>query len=125
MDDVVSLLRRNAGEPAKRRRCPICGAPDTNREVVRNRRLKRTLTVLTCATCGHVKVLKNFHDYTTTESVSDLGQGRAPRFGTEDTPGREFGMALLASEVLGRNRLDVLVYCAGRSLDNLHIAKLP
>ncbi|HVT22054.1 MAG TPA: methyltransferase domain-containing protein, partial [Mycobacteriales bacterium] len=75
--------------------------------------------------CGHVKVLKNFHDYTTTESVADLGKGLAPRFGTEDTPGREYGMAKMAARVLRRGRLDVLIYGAGRSLDNRHIAKLP
>jgi SAM-dependent methyltransferase len=70
-----------------------------------------------------VKVLHNFHDYTTSESIEDLGVGS--RCGTHDTTGREFGMAKLAAVVLGRPRLDVLVYGAGRSLDNLHIAKLP
>jgi SAM-dependent methyltransferase len=70
-----------------------------------------------------VKVLNNRHDYTTSESVEDLGL--EPRCGTHDTKGREFGMAKLAAAVLGRPRLDVLVYGAGRSLDNLHIAKLP
>jgi hypothetical protein len=34
-------------------------------------------------------------------------------------------MAKLAVEVLRRNRTDVLIYGAGRSLDNVHIAKLP
>jgi hypothetical protein len=127
MDDIVKLFGRGASASAKGRRprCPICATPAPRRKVVRNRQSGRELTVRICQTCGHVKVLRNKHDYTQTESIADLGQGLAPRFGTENTPGREFGMAKLAAEVLGRNRLDVLVFGAGRSLDNRHIEQLP
>jgi hypothetical protein len=127
MEEIVKLLRRGSAETDKgrQRRCPICATPAPRRKVVRNRQSGRQLNVRICETCGHVKVLKNKHDYTQTESIADLGKGLAPRFGTEDAPGREFGMAKLAAEVLGRSRLDVLVFGAGRSLDNRHIAELP
>jgi len=126
MVDTVSFLRRDPvrGREARKRRCPVCGTPDTRRKLVTNQSSGRTLAVRRCRSCGHVKVLKNFHDYTQSESIADLGRGAAPRCGTQDTPGREFGMAQMAAAVLGRSRLDVLIFGAGRSLDNHHIAKL-
>jgi SAM-dependent methyltransferase len=119
------ILRRDPAERdvARKRRCPVCGSPDTRRKVVTNRRSGRTAKVRRCRSCGHVKVLSNFHDYTTSKSVEDLGV--KPRCGTVETSGREFGMAKMAAQVLGRPRLDVLIFGAGRSLDNIHIAKLP
>jgi len=124
MVETVNLLRRDRAAKRKRR-CPVCGSAETRRKLVTNPALGRTTAIRRCLSCGHVKVMKNFHDYTKTASISDLGRGLAPRFGTEDTPGREFAMANMAADVLGRGKLDVLVYGAGRSLDNRHIATLP
>ena len=123
MLDTVILRREPAQSAAGKPRCPACGSPDTRRKLVTNRGSGQTAKVRCCRSCGHVKVLNNRHDYTASESVEDLGVGS--RCGTLDTKGREFGMAKLAGEVLARPRLDVLVYGAGRSLDNIHIAKLP
>ncbi|HVT65531.1 MAG TPA: methyltransferase domain-containing protein [Mycobacteriales bacterium] len=124
MAQTVFLRRDPAqGGAARQRRCVVCGSPDTRRKVVTNRGSGRTAKVRRCRSCGHVRVLNNRHDYTESVSVEDLGE--ATRCGTHDTKGREFGMAKLAAEVLKRPRLDVLVFGAGRSLDNLHIAKLP
>ena len=123
MAQTVFLRREPAQSAATRtRRCVVCGSPDTRRKLVTNRGSGRTAKVRCCRSCGHVRVLNNRHDYTTSESVEDLGVGS--RCGTHETRGREFGMAKLGAEVLSRPRLDVLVYGAGRSLDNLHIAKL-
>jgi SAM-dependent methyltransferase len=45
--------------------------------------------------------------------------------GTWEEPGREFGMAQLGLEVLGRDNASVLMYGAGQSIDNHHVARLP
>jgi SAM-dependent methyltransferase len=125
MTDLMAKIRRSepAAEGRDARKCPVCGSADTKRKTVTNRHRERRLLVRTCGRCGHVAVLNNFHDYTESQSVEDLGV--APRCGTLDRPGREFGMAKMAVDVLARNRIDVLVYGAGRSLDNVHIAELP
>ena len=57
------------------------------------------------------------------ETVGDIPL--KPRVGTADRKGREFYMAQMAVDILGRTDLDVLVYSAGRSLENHHIATLP
>jgi hypothetical protein len=93
--------------------------------VVTNRRSGESLTVRICGECGHVAIPKNVHDYVAeTASVVDFGTQLKPRHGTEDTPGREYAMANLGITVLGRRPVDVLVYGAGKSIDNRHIATL-
>ena len=97
----------------------------TRRRVVTNRKTGDSLAVRKCRACGHVAIPNNLHDYSAeTTSIDDFGSELRPRFGTEEIPGREFGMAHLGVMALGRGGLDVLVYGAGRSLDNRHIAKL-
>jgi SAM-dependent methyltransferase len=83
---------------------------------------KRRLAAVTCRQCGHVALPDNLHDYTRSQSTADFGL--RPRVGTEEVQGREFGMAELGVASLHRSNLDVLVYGAGRSQDNLHIARL-
>lgn len=126
MTQMLARILRSEPEadPRAARKCLVCGAPETRRKNVTNRRSGKHVAVRTCERCGYVSVLDNFHDYKTSKSTEDLG-GQAARCGTLDTTGREFGMAKLAVDVLNRNRIDVLVYGAGRSLDNLHIEKLP
>lgn len=81
------------------------------------------MTALVCQQCRYVHLPDNVHDYTTSTSTESLGE--APRVGTSERTGREFGMAELGVEVLGRSGLTVLIYGVGRSFDNVHIAKLP
>lgn len=80
------------------------------------------MTAVVCGQCRYVHLPDNVHDYTQSTSTESLGA--APRVGTLDQPGREFGMAELGVDVLGRSGLSVLVYGVGRSFDNVHIAKL-
>lgn len=82
----------------------------------------KTAEVGVCRECGYVANPKNLHDYTMYESADKLPM-RA-RVGTPDRQGREFHMAAMAADILGRSRLSVLVYGAGRSRDNLHINDL-
>jgi SAM-dependent methyltransferase len=76
-----------------------------------------------CRVCGHVGNPENLRDYRTYEQVTDLPD-RA-RIGTPELPGREFHMGAMAVDIIGREQLDVLVYGAGRSVDNQHIGTLP
>ncbi|OGO51700.1 MAG: hypothetical protein A2Z32_11265 [Chloroflexi bacterium RBG_16_69_14] len=83
----------------------------------------RTLHMRVCRSCGHVDNRENVHDYRSYERLEALPD-RA-RIGTADRKGREFHMAAMAIDILGRNDLEVLVFGAGRSFDNHHIAALP
>jgi SAM-dependent methyltransferase len=103
--------------------CLVCLSSDTNLSVVVSPRTGRQMTAIVCSNCGYAHLPENAHDYT--ESTSTKSLGVAPRVGTKNRTGREFGMTQMAVEVLGRRKLSVLIYGVGRSLDNLHIAKLP
>jgi Methyltransferase domain len=103
--------------------CRVCESADVHRQVVSRPDRKRRLAAVICRQCGHVALPDNLHDYTRSQSTADFGL--RPRVGTEEVPGREFGMAQLGVASLHRSDLDVLVYGAGRSLDNLHIGRLP
>ena len=109
--------------------CVICGAPTrvvTARQDtagVRAGAPGKTLRMFVCGTCGFVNNPENMFDYRSFEHVEDLAN--AARTGRPDRPGREFHMAQMAIDILGQDGLEVLDYGAGRSLDNVHIAKLP
>jgi hypothetical protein len=103
--------------------CQVCFAPDTTPQAVQNETLGKSMTVRVCSRCGYVEMPENTHDYTTSTSTDSLGL--APRVGTEEVAGREFGMAKLGAAVLKRPGLSVLIYGVGRSMDNHHIAKIP
>jgi hypothetical protein len=66
---------------------------------------------------------ENLYDYNkiTSENQFEL----AKRVGTEAVPGREFGMTTMAVDILRRCGLEVLMYGVGRSMDNIHVQKLP
>lgn len=83
----------------------------------------KTFRVRICRVCGHVANPENTFDYRDYEQINKLTE--AGRIGTPERPGREFHMASMAAEILGRDDLEVLVYGAGRSVDNAHIAALP
>jgi len=111
-------LRDLRAEPAYR--CLVCGS-------ARNRAYavdlpKRQFAVWVCQRCRYVSNPENTVDYTAFESVASFSL--TPRVGTAERPGREYHMAAMASEILGRKKLDVMVFGAGRSLDYQHIAVL-
>jgi SAM-dependent methyltransferase len=103
--------------------CLVCGAPGRTPRLVVRRRTGRQLIARICSNCGYVSLPDNTHDYTTSTSTKSLGM--ALRCGTRDRTGREFGMTQLGIEALRRTGLSVLIYGVGRSMDNLHVAKLP
>ena len=119
-----------AGAPAGRPPdggCLVCHTPGVSRRQVQyldHPRLRKTVN--SCDTCGYVAIdeIGPSH-YRAATSVDQLPTTKQ-RIGTEERPGREFQMARMALQILGRKRAqNVLVYGAGRSLDNLHIQGLP
>src|SRR5207344_1798900 len=104
-------------------RCVICGEAVWVVDLTATAGPRRTCHMEICTICGHVSNLANTHDYGQYENVGDIPM--KPRVGTADRKGREYYMAQMAADILGRTDLDVLVYSAGRSLDNHHIAARP
>jgi SAM-dependent methyltransferase len=76
-----------------------------------------------CAACGFVGNPENRREYTEFSSLTQFKM--KARVGTAERRGREFHMAQMGLDILGATGVDVLVYGAGRSLDNLHIVDLP
>lgn len=107
-------------------RCLVCGGPRSPYEPVAfvgDPGLVRRVS--TCTGCGYVSIeeLPVDNMYRTAADLGDLPAGGS-RIGTMETPGREFHMAKMAVDILGRRNLDVLVYGIGNSMDNHHIAAL-
>lgn len=113
-------------DPAPDGGCPVCHAlavPVRRVQYVDRASLHKT--VHTCERCGFIAIdeIRPSH-YRAATSVDQLPRPNA-RMGTVEHPGREYQMARMALEILGRRRpQDVLVYGPGRSLDNLHIQRL-
>ena len=90
----------------------------------------KQLDVHTCRDCGYIHIPKAVSFYTALSTYEQLHSPAAvtgtaiSRAGTNEQPGREFHMAKMAIDILGRDSVEVLVYGAGSSLDNQHIAKL-
>lgn len=103
-------------------RCLVCGSARLKRKKITYVADGTVCEVLICSSCGHVGNPGNIHDYRNFEKLDKLPM-RA-RVGTEDTQGREFHMAKMAVEIMGRSGLNVMVYGAGRSFDNHHIRSL-
>lgn len=123
----VAEARRRLGaiiDPtAAPERCLACGAGHPKRKKITYAKDGTVFDVRVCKACGHVGNPDNVHDYRNFKKLDKLPM-RA-RVGTEDRKGREFHMARMATEILGRSDLDVLIYGAGRSFDNRHIGALP
>lgn len=83
----------------------------------------KRFTVRRCRGCGYIGNPENFNDYRGYSSVDQFPV--TPRVGTEQRPGREFHMARMGAEILGGDRLSVLIYGPGRSLDYRHVGALP
>lgn len=104
--------------------CLVCGATDPRHQTIKFAHNPDSVCeVRICRRCGHVGNPDNQRDYREFEKLEKLPM-RA-RVGTETRKGREFHMAKMAATIMGRSGLDVLVYGAGRSFDNQHIAALP
>jgi SAM-dependent methyltransferase len=83
----------------------------------------RTCSIRRCRNCGYVAILRS--EESLWKQRTSLGQGHGSvRIGTRDQVGREFHMAKMAVDILGRDKLSVLVYGAGAGMDNLHIGEL-
>ncbi len=103
--------------------CLVCGVSRPTLKTIRYAKDPTTVCeVRICRSCGHVGNPDNIHDYRRFKKPEQLPM-RA-RVGTEDREGREFHMAKMAAEIMGRSGLSVLVYGAGRSIDNRHIGAL-
>ena len=116
--------------PAPTEPCLVCG--EHTAEIIRVMepvdasapdRPRRTCDMRLCSTCGHVGNPDNTRDYREYERLEDLAA--AARVGTMEQEGREFHMANMATAILARDDLDVMIFGAGRSFDNHHIARLP
>ena len=105
--------------------CRVCHSPGVSRRQVQykdNAALRKTVNL--CDDCGYLAIdeMGPSH-YRAATSLDELPN--CQRIGNTERPGREFQMARMALQILGRKGgQDVLVYGAGRSLDNLHIQRL-
>jgi SAM-dependent methyltransferase len=113
--------QRAPGEDKHAVKCLVCGSPRTRLYDVEVPRGKYTIRI--CQRCQYVSNFGNTVDYTKFESLSDFSL--TARVGTAQQKGREFEMAKMASDILGRKGLSVMVFGAGRSLDYVHIGNLP
>lgn len=127
----LALARQRIGEASGRiplETCPVCEARAAKVVIVTDttppaRGHGKTFRVRICQVCGHVANPENTHDYRQYDQLDSLTQGG--RIGTPEREGREYHMARMALDILGRDRCEVLIYGAGRSFDNHHIAALP
>jgi len=106
--------------------CKVCGSTDVHRRrvtYVRNPDL--VARTLRCRDCGYIHIVRSQESIWKERDVSTVRPSRSSRIGTRERAGREFHMAKMAVDMLGRDGVSVLVYGAGTNLDYLHIEKLP
>jgi hypothetical protein len=115
----------------KGQRCLVCRSRRlSGKTVTFAKNPAKELDVHTCLDCGYIHIPKAVSFYTGLSTYDELHSPAAvtgtaiSRAGTHEQPGREFHMAKMAIDILGRENIEVLVYGAGSSLDNQHIAKL-
>lgn len=131
-NDALALLRdpRALARGVKRRarrlvvgsvRCLVCDSRRTH--VVTVDRKKRSYEIRVCERCGYLSNFDNTVDYTSFDTVKNFRL--TTRVGTAEHRGREFHMAAMAADILGRPHLQAMVFGAGRSLDYQHIGTLP
>lgn len=102
-------------------------APTRRRDLQFRREAELRKTVHVCRRCGYVAIDEISADrYRGATSLDDIPHTGSARVGTAERPGREFQLARMALDILDRKKpVDVLVYGAGHSMDNLHIQRLP
>jgi hypothetical protein len=102
--------------------CSVCLSQKVHFQQVTYFKNQKSFLVQICRTCGYVANPDNV-----AAPPSSTPSDRSPvsaRVGTDEHRGREFHMAKLGVEILGRPSVSVLVVSPGRSLDHRHIAKL-
>lgn len=120
----VRALRPRARLRPSDESCQVCGRERAAVTTVTSAKgPAKTFCMRVCRGCGHVANPDNTHDYRKFSELEALPL-RA-RIGTQDRKGREFHMAEMGLELLDRDGVSVIVYGAGRSFDNHHIAALP
>jgi SAM-dependent methyltransferase len=117
-------MRFRGDDLDNRRRCRVCNSGRLVVERLANPRRPRTITAVSCESCRYVRIPENEKEYKVAKRARQLGGGRGPRMGTWDEPGREFKMAKLGLDLVRRKNASVLMYGAGQSIDNHHVAKL-
>lgn len=125
---VAAARKRLRGERTTKptgNRCQICGAPGPKRRTVTfARNPSKVVHLRICRQCGFISIPENTKgDYRKKPDLESLPL--ATRAGTHERKGREYYMAKMALDILDRPDLEVLVYGAGRSFDNVHIEALP
>jgi len=111
-----AAARRSLSRPGHGERsgdlCVICGSPRSAYESVtfeNNPKLVRSVSA--CSGCGYVSIAELPLDrYRGKTSVDELPSG-GTRIGTQEKPGREFKMARMAIDILGRTDLEVPRCC--------------
>jgi Methyltransferase domain len=110
IESAVVKLRLVAGlRPRQRSLCQICSAPFTRSRAVKDRRTGQALTAALCSRCGFAEL---------------LGVASEPDAETADPVSREFAMARLGVELLGRERISALVCGPSSASEAVHIARL-
>jgi len=106
--------------------CLICGSKRQRTEELKyTRQPRKRVVVQVCKACGFVHMPEHVPSrYAAKKDMDELPAGH-PRLGDMEIPGREFHMSKFGVDVLGGKGHSVLMYGAGRSLDNHHIQKLP
>ncbi|MGD9961478.1 class I SAM-dependent methyltransferase [Nocardioides sp.] len=120
----LGLRRRTSGDGTTA--CLICGSRRlTSKRLTYARDRKLSALVVVCGACGYNHLPEHVPSrYRSKTDMEELPNGH-PRLGTRETPGREFHMSKMGLDILGGRNRRVLMYGAGRSLDNHHIAALP
>ncbi|MGK2877638.1 MAG: methyltransferase domain-containing protein [Solirubrobacterales bacterium] len=101
--------------------CLVCGSRRTHVTTVARKR--RTYEIRVCERCSYLSNFDNTVDYTQFDSVNNFKL--TTRVGTADHKGREYFMGEMGVDILQRDKLQVMVFGAGRSLDYQHIGALP
>ena len=105
--------------------CAVCGSPAAvavshRQDAAAARGRPRRPRVPQCTSAGRAvtsAIPRTCSTTAPTSTLEDLTERRAAS-GRPDRPGREFHMAQMAIDILGRDDLEVLVFGAGRSFDN-------
>ena len=120
---LPQLSRRKSTAPEDG--CRVCHAPNLRHRTIRSKAQPSLVkSVSVCPSCGYVAIdelpIVRYRDKVSMDELPGGGN----RIGTPERPGREFQMGKMAVDILARDGLDVMVYGAGRSLDNHHLAAL-
>lgn len=105
-------------------RCRVCRSRDlVHRDLTYVVDPRKTCSIRRCVHCGYVAILRSEESLWKERTKLGAGHGSV-RIGTHDRVGREFHIAKMAVDILGRDKLSVLMYGAGAGLDNVHVERL-